>query len=78
LEWYDPEAITTQDGYLVITLSQKDTHSLNYQGGEYWMINDVSELFFQMLVRCPISKLLIPVLNRHDINMASTHLADIG
>lgn len=33
LEWYDPEAITTQDGYLVITLSQKDTHSLNYQGG---------------------------------------------
>jgi beta-glucanase (GH16 family) len=46
LEWYDPEAITTQGGYLVITLSQKDTHSLNYQGGEYWMINDVSELFF--------------------------------
>ncbi|KIK46662.1 glycoside hydrolase family 16 protein [Suillus luteus UH-Slu-Lm8-n1] len=33
LEWYDPEAITTQDGYLVITLSQKDTHGLNYQGG---------------------------------------------
>lgn len=33
LEWYDPEAITTQDGYLVITLSQKDTHNLNYQGG---------------------------------------------
>ncbi|KAG2156292.1 glycoside hydrolase family 16 protein [Suillus clintonianus] len=33
LEWYDPAAITTQDGYLVITLSQKETHSLNYQGG---------------------------------------------
>ncbi|EGO27663.1 glycoside hydrolase family 16 protein [Serpula lacrymans var. lacrymans S7.9] len=33
LEWYDPEAITTQDGYLVITLSQKETHNLNYQGG---------------------------------------------
>ncbi|KAG1851404.1 beta-glucan synthesis-associated protein-domain-containing protein [Suillus subluteus] len=32
LEWYDPAAITTQDGYLVITLSQKETHSLNYQG----------------------------------------------
>ncbi|KAH7916279.1 glycoside hydrolase family 16 protein [Hygrophoropsis aurantiaca] len=33
LEWYDPEAITTQDGSLVITLSQKETHNLNYQGG---------------------------------------------
>ncbi|KAH7887543.1 glycoside hydrolase family 16 protein [Phlebopus sp. FC_14] len=33
LEWYDPEAITTQDGYLVVTLSQKETHNLNYQGG---------------------------------------------
>ncbi|KAG1801866.1 glycoside hydrolase family 16 protein [Suillus variegatus] len=34
LEWYGPEAITTQDGYLVIALSQKQTHNLNYQGGE--------------------------------------------
>ncbi|KAH7930678.1 glycoside hydrolase family 16 protein [Leucogyrophana mollusca] len=34
LEWYDPEAITTQDGSLVITLSQKETHNLNYQGGK--------------------------------------------
>ena len=33
LEWYDPEAITTQDGNLVITLSQKETHNLHYQGG---------------------------------------------
>ncbi|KAK7676909.1 hypothetical protein QCA50_020165 [Cerrena zonata] len=33
LEWYDPEAITTKDGNLVITLSQKETHDLNYQGG---------------------------------------------
>lgn len=33
LEWYDPTAITTDDGALVITLSQKATHDLNYQGG---------------------------------------------
>ncbi|OSX59472.1 glycoside hydrolase family 16 protein [Postia placenta MAD-698-R-SB12] len=33
LEWYDPLAITTNDGALEITLSQKQTHNLNYQGG---------------------------------------------
>ena len=33
LEWYRPDAITTQDGSLVVTLSQKQTHNLNYQGG---------------------------------------------
>ena len=30
---YDPEAITTKDGYLQITLSEKETHNLDYQGG---------------------------------------------
>ncbi|KAJ7487429.1 beta-glucan synthesis-associated protein [Mycena galericulata] len=33
LEWYDPAAITTNNGALEITLSQKETHDLNYQGG---------------------------------------------
>ncbi|PBK95638.1 beta-glucan synthesis-associated [Armillaria gallica] len=33
MEWYDPAAITTKDGSLVITLSQKETHDLHYQGG---------------------------------------------
>ncbi|KZT06415.1 glycoside hydrolase family 16 protein [Laetiporus sulphureus 93-53] len=33
LEWYSPLAITTDDGALVITLSKKETHNLNYQGG---------------------------------------------
>ena len=33
LEWYDPEAITTEGGSLVITLSKKATHGLNYEGG---------------------------------------------
>ncbi|EAU91774.2 beta-glucan synthesis-associated protein [Coprinopsis cinerea okayama7 len=33
LEWYDPAAVTTQDGSLVITLDQKHTHGMDYQGG---------------------------------------------
>ncbi|KAI5831982.1 glycoside hydrolase family 16 protein [Schizophyllum commune Tattone D] len=33
MEWYDPEAITTADGSLVITMSKKETHNLDYQGG---------------------------------------------
>lgn len=33
LEWYDPASITTADGSLVISLMQKQTHDLNYQGG---------------------------------------------
>jgi len=33
LEWYDPMAITTQGGDLVLTLQQKETHNLDYQGG---------------------------------------------
>lgn len=33
LEWYDPASITTQGGSLVITLMEKQTHDLNYQGG---------------------------------------------
>lgn len=33
MEWYDPAAITTRNGALEITLSQMQTHNLNYQGG---------------------------------------------
>ncbi|KIK67427.1 glycoside hydrolase family 16 protein [Collybiopsis luxurians FD-317 M1] len=33
LEWYSPEAVTTANGSLVITLSAKENHNLNYQGG---------------------------------------------
>ncbi|KAI0724623.1 glycoside hydrolase family 16 protein [Cerioporus squamosus] len=32
-EWYDPEAITTANGSLVITLSKKPNHDLDYTGG---------------------------------------------
>ncbi|KAF8622154.1 hypothetical protein AX15_007272 [Amanita polypyramis BW_CC] len=33
LEWYDPAAVTTAGGSLVITYSQKWNHNLNFQGG---------------------------------------------
>ncbi len=33
LEWYDPKAVTTKDGALEITLSQRINHDLNYTGG---------------------------------------------
>ncbi|KAJ7144959.1 glycoside hydrolase family 16 protein [Mycena crocata] len=33
LEWYDPGAITTKDGKLVITMSEVKNHGLNFQSG---------------------------------------------
>ncbi len=33
LEWYDPEAVTTKNGALEITLSEKPSHDLQYTGG---------------------------------------------
>jgi beta-glucanase (GH16 family) len=33
MEWYDPAAITTKDGSLEISLIEKETHGLHYQGG---------------------------------------------
>ncbi|KZP16772.1 glycoside hydrolase family 16 protein [Athelia psychrophila] len=33
MEWYGPEAITTANGSLEITLSKMQTHGLDYQGG---------------------------------------------
>lgn len=33
MEWYDPAALITKDGALQITLSRKNTHGMNYQGG---------------------------------------------
>ncbi|KAK0223687.1 glycoside hydrolase family 16 protein [Armillaria fumosa] len=35
MEWYDPAAITTANGSLQITLSKKETHDLDYQGGKH-------------------------------------------
>ncbi|OWT39540.1 glucosidase [Cryptococcus neoformans] len=33
LEWYDPSAITTADGKLVITITQEPIHNLNFKSG---------------------------------------------
>lgn len=33
LEWYDPAAVTTANGSLVITFSEMQVHGLNFQGG---------------------------------------------
>ncbi|KAH8792942.1 beta-glucan synthesis-associated protein [Flagelloscypha sp. PMI_526] len=33
MEWYDPQAITTANGALEITLSRKNEHDLDFQGG---------------------------------------------
>ncbi|KIK70822.1 glycoside hydrolase family 16 protein [Collybiopsis luxurians FD-317 M1] len=33
LEWYDPVAITTKNGSLLITMSRKETHNLHFQSG---------------------------------------------
>ncbi|KAF9443326.1 glycoside hydrolase family 16 protein [Macrolepiota fuliginosa MF-IS2] len=33
LEWYDPAAVTTANGSLVITFSETPSHDLNFQGG---------------------------------------------
>ncbi|KAA1469787.1 glycoside hydrolase family 16 protein [Dentipellis sp. KUC8613] len=33
LEWYNPQAITTKDGKLVITMTEQNTHNLNFQSG---------------------------------------------
>ncbi|KAI0250774.1 glycoside hydrolase family 16 protein [Lactifluus subvellereus] len=33
LEWYNPQAITTEGGKLVITMTEQNTHNLNFQSG---------------------------------------------
>ncbi|KAI0695120.1 glycoside hydrolase family 16 protein [Cytidiella melzeri] len=33
IEWYDPAAITTRNGSLEVTLSQKESHERNFTGG---------------------------------------------
>ncbi|KAF5385867.1 hypothetical protein D9615_002551 [Tricholomella constricta] len=35
LEWYDPSAVTTANGSLVITLSEKPSHGRDYEGGKH-------------------------------------------
>lgn len=43
-EWYDPSAITTKDGSLVITMTQEPIHNLNFKSG---MLQSWNQLCFQ-------------------------------
>jgi hypothetical protein len=43
LEWYNPQAITTKDGKLVITMTEQNTHNLNFQSG---MLTSWNQLCF--------------------------------
>ncbi|KAM0791358.1 hypothetical protein ACM66B_005825 [Microbotryomycetes sp. NB124-2] len=44
LQWYDPDAITTKDGKLEITMSQEPIHDLNFRSG---MLQSWNKLCFQ-------------------------------
>ncbi|ORY74277.1 glycoside hydrolase family 16 protein [Leucosporidium creatinivorum] len=44
LEWYDPDAITTENGSLVITLSEEPDHGLNFRSG---MLQSWNKFCFQ-------------------------------
>lgn len=44
LEWYDPRAITTENGNLKITMTQEPTHDLMFQSG---MLQSWNKLCFQ-------------------------------
>lgn len=44
LEWYDPDAVTTENGSLVITLSEEPSHGLNFRSG---MLQSWNKFCFQ-------------------------------
>ncbi|KAJ7170547.1 beta-glucan synthesis-associated [Mycena crocata] len=55
MEWYDPEAITTANGSLIITLSRKETHDLHFEGGllSSWNKFCFTGGYIETLVRLP-------------------------
>lgn len=42
-EWYDPSAVTTKDGNLLITMTQEPIHDLNFKSG---MVQSWNKLCF--------------------------------
>jgi beta-glucanase (GH16 family) len=42
-EWYDPSAVTTKDGHLLITIDQEEIHDLNFKSG---MVQSWNKLCF--------------------------------
>ncbi|KAK8858416.1 hypothetical protein IAR55_002643 [Kwoniella newhampshirensis] len=51
-EWYDPSAITTRDGHLVITQTQEPIHDLNWKSG---MLQSWNQMCFQYSIYFEIS-----------------------
>ncbi|KAK0501266.1 glycoside hydrolase family 16 protein [Armillaria luteobubalina] len=54
LEWYNPAAVTTDNGSLVITLLKKPSHDLDYEGAGYGTTLD-SVVFLLTSVQWPYS-----------------------
>ncbi|KAK0217955.1 beta-glucan synthesis-associated [Armillaria fumosa] len=46
MEWYDPAAVTTDNGSMVITLSKKPSHNLDYEGGRAGFIQTWNKFCF--------------------------------
>ena len=63
MEWYDPSAITTAGGSLVITISQKQTHDLGFQSGASSIHSG--------------SLLLMHGVNRNDVDMVKMNFHDL-
>ena len=55
LEWYDPEQITTRDGYLRIRMENSESHGLQYKSGmlQSWNKFCFSSGFFEVSVTFP-------------------------
>lgn len=62
LEWYDPAAVTTANGSMVITLSRHEEYNLDYQSGEG-----------HILPICRVRRLTIRIERRYGHNMVSFH-----
>ncbi|WWD00464.1 hypothetical protein V866_007379 [Kwoniella sp. B9012] len=51
-EWYDPSAATTQDGHLVLTMTQEPIHDLNFKSG---MLQSWNKLCFNKNAHIEVS-----------------------
>ena len=70
LEWYSPEAITTEDGSLVVTLSQTQTHNLNYQGGVLTQLTTIAWYSDLMNLRYDVDMVCQPLARHSKTNLS--------
>jgi len=55
-EWYDPSAVTTKDGHLLITITQENIHNLNFKSGMLQSWNKLcfnKNAYFEVSVSLP-------------------------